>query len=141
MKVILLTEEQIDDGIETGRFNRIVDDDEQNQHGLRVDRLNIALEKLLCTKYGENMVFVSDNVWSACSLGIEVGLRIVNVKLISELLEFLNTNCPDFSIKCGVYDPDLSANTPYCGRFVLTVAQLAIEETLRNRLDLKRVAH
>ncbi len=129
MNVVYLNEEELDKGIKGGRFYQIFKDDLPLNFAERQYELIYLLEDVLYGIYGEELIFVSDNIWPNLSFGIEVATAIFERKLIVVLLDFLRLNAPKHSIGFGVYD-DNTSGISYRGRVFLNLQEIAVEDSL-----------
>jgi hypothetical protein len=140
MKLLVrfLSEIDIDAGIKSGLFcpihqfsNSIAGEQESEKYFAKQNELIIDLESRMQKLYGER-VFVSDNVWLAELLKIEIGADELNKGFPLAILDFLNhwrsTNCVNVAVYSGsLHDKGNS----YLGRMLIGGKGITIEESLK----------
>lgn len=137
MKILFLSESEFDLGIHEGRFFKKFESlsDETDEE---IYRLGRHLQEVLSKEFGKSHIFVSDEVWLAYYLTVEVTANVFQINFVLYLLKFLKQQERDYCVGVTIYGaPKLGqgAGKTYLGRIFLSNQEIVVENSVQQLWD------
>lgn len=90
-----------------------------------------SLEAAMATRFGEDRIYVSFDIWGDMSLSTYLDLECLNRDAVSFLVKFVRSNAKDFTFWCTVSNFKVKSHGAL-GRFIFNYKYFLVSSELKN---------